>query len=771
MPQQKRYPSGTPFTGVMGRTLATSTPAWPEETIAKSGSPNILFIVLDDIGFAQLGCYGSDIETPNLDKLAANGLRYTNWHTTALCSPSRSGMLTGRNHHSNGFGCIAEVASGFPGYNATIPKENGMLPDILLPKGYATFCLGKWHLTPAMDVHHAAPRDRWPLGQGFERYYGFLGGATDQYYPELTYDNHHVEPPKTPEEGYHLSEDLADKAIEFINDLQAVLPEKPFFMYFAPGAMHAPHQAPKEWIDKYIGKFDQGWDKWREATLERQKQMGIFPSDTPLSPREPEVKAWDSLTPDEKKVHARYMEVFAGFLSHTDHHIGRVIDFLEKIGELDNTLIFAVSDNGASAEGGENGSVNEWLFFNGIEERMEDNLKQIEQMGSPYTYQNYSMGWTNAGDTPYRRWKREVYNGGICDPLILHWPDRIKAKGELRDQYSHAVDLVPTILELLNIEPPATIKGVPQSPIQGVSFADSFNNATAPTKKTAQYFEMFGQRAIWQDGWKAIANHPFGHPVTEEALAQTAWELYRVDPGAADPMDRGELSNLADKYPDKVQALAELWWSEAAKYNVLPLQGIAPDRLAIAFAETKLPVRPTYNYYPGGSEVPETAAVDLKNRSHSITVEVEIPQEGAEGVLFAHGGRFGGYVLFVKDGQLVYHYNYANRERTEICSTANIPEGEVTLAFEFTKTGEHQGKGSLFINGNPVGEADIPHTIPITYGINEGVTCGYDNGNPVTEDYTPPFSFTGTIHRVVVDTTGEQHHDSEKTLMMHLSKQ
>ena len=453
----KEYKPGTAFTGVVGRTHDQSSPAWPEPLRAAKGAPNVLFIVQDDTGFGQMGCYGSPIKTPNIDALAANGLRFNNMHTTALCSPTRSCVLTGRNHHSNAMSCITEGSTGFPGANGNIPFENGFLSEMLLTKGYNTYALGKWHLTPADQISAAGPYDRWPLGRGFERYYGFMGGDTHQYYPELIADNHSVEPEKSPEQGYHLTEDLVDKAISFIADSKQIAPDKPFFMYFAPGAAHAPHHVPKEWADAYKGQFDGGWDAYREKTFKRQKELGLIPKDTELSRHDPDVQDWNTLSADEKKLYARMMEMFAGFLTHTDHHYGRLFEFLKSIGEFDNTIIMFISDNGASAEGGPHGSVNENKFFNLVPDSLEENLAKIDELGGPNTFNHYPFGWTHAGNTPFRRWKRETYRGGVSDPFIVHWPKGIKAKGEIRSHYAHAVDMVPTVLEALGIAAPTAI--------------------------------------------------------------------------------------------------------------------------------------------------------------------------------------------------------------------------------------------------------------------------------------------------------------------------
>jgi len=520
------YKPGQAFPGVIGRTFDVSKPAWPAPNRAKDGAPNVLFIVLDDTGFGHLGCYGSPISTPNLNALAADGLRYNNMHTTALCSPSRSCMLTGRNHHSNGMSCITEGSTGYPGGNGNIPFENGMLSEILQQNGYNTYALGKWHLTPAEQTSAAGPYDRWPLGRGFERYYGFLGGDTHQYYPDLVRDNSQTEPEKTPEEGYHLTPDLVSRAKAMIADSKQVAPNKPFFMYFCPGAMHAPHHVPKEWADKYKGKFDAGWDAYREQVFAKQKELGILPSSAELSRHDPDVQDWKKLSADERRLYARMMEVFAGFLEHADHYIGELIAFLKDIGEYDNTLIMVISDNGASAEGGPTGSVNENKFFNNVPEDLKQNLSAIEDIGGPKYFNHYAWGWTHAGNTPFRRWKRETYRGGTSDPFMIIWPKGIKAKGEIRTQYCHAIDMVPTVLDALGIEAPVQIRGVTQSPLEGFSLKSSFDNPKAPSFHITQYFEMFGHRSLYHDGWRAVCPWP-GTSFTESGLTEVA-PLFRT---------------------------------------------------------------------------------------------------------------------------------------------------------------------------------------------------------------------------------------------------
>ena len=593
------YHQGQKFPGVAGRTADESSPAWLVPKRAAKDTPNVLFIVLDDTGFGQLGCFGSPIETPNLDAIAANGLRYNNMHTTALCSPSRSCIITGRNHHSNNMACVTEFATGFPGYDGNVPFENGFLSEILLGEGFNTYMVGKWHLIPSSQESGAGPYDRWPLGRGFERFYGFLGGDTSQWHPDLVYDNHQVDPPATPEQGYHLTPDLVDKAVGFVADAKQVDPDKPFYLHFCPGATHAPHHVPKEWADKYAGKFDDGWDAYRERTFARQKELGIVPADCELSRHDPDVPDWDSLSDDQRRLYAREMEVFAGFLSHTDHHIGRLIEFLRTIDQLDNTLIMVVSDNGASAEGGVTGTTNEARFFNNVPGSVDDDLTVIDELGGPKHFNHYPWGWTFAGNTPFRRWKRETYRGGSSDPFLMQWPARIKSGGEIRTQYAHVIDMVPTVLDLLGFESPATIKGVPQSPIQGVSFAHTIDDAAAETNHHTQYFEMIGHRSIYHDGWRAVCPWPgpsfeeasvaFGAPISADTLSQldaTGWELYHVDE------DFAETKNVAADHRDRLIGLIGTWYAEAGKYNVLPVDGSALERLLVERPLLALPARP-----------------------------------------------------------------------------------------------------------------------------------------------------------------------------------
>jgi arylsulfatase len=756
-------PGEPPFKGKIGRTISESTPDWPPLAVAPKGAPNVLFIVLDDVGFAALGCYGSPvIKTPHLDKLAKNGLRYNNFHTTALCSPTRSCVLTGRNHHSNAMGCITEGSTGFPGYNGRIPLANGFLSEMLTPFGWSTFAIGKWHLTPNEDMNLGCNRKWWPLGRGFDRFYGFLGGETDQWYPWLTYDNHFVKAPKTPEEGYHNVPDLTEKAKEFIADLKQVAPERPFFMYFCPGACHAPHHVPNEWIAKYKGKFDAGWDDYREKALANQIKMGICPAGTKLSPHDPEVPYWDKLTKQQKEVYAHEMEVYAAYLSYADHYIGELVAFLDKMGQLDNTLIVAISDNGASPEGGPDGSFNENLFFNNAPQPLSLSLKHLKEWGDPTTYPHYSWGWAFATNTPFRRWKREVARGGISDLCIVHWPKGIKAKGDIRHQFVHAIDLVPTTLDLLKLKMPTSINGVAQSPLEGVSFAKTFDNAKAKVPREAQYFEMLGTRSIYLDGWRAYAPwQEFGTQITPKELDNAKWMLFNINE------DFSESEDIAAKHPNKLEQMKQLWFMQAQKYKVLPLDASSVERLATPRPQMSAP-RDQYIYLPGTGEIEAANAVDVRNRSHSISAEAVIPKTGAQGVLLASGGSFGGYAFFInKDQKLQYSHNYLGIKEYKAVSEEKVPPGKVTLRMEFKTTGPPDfklGKGApgtvtLFINDKEVGQGKIAVTVPIAYGLSgDGLSCGKDTCSAVSADYMgSEFPFTGVIRRVVVNLGNDQH--------------
>src|SRR5690348_13428622 len=675
-----------PFKGTINVDIRDSQPDWApfEPPKAPDGAPNVLYIVLDDVGFSAIGCYGGPVETPNIDRIAQNGIRYTQFDTSAPCSPTRSCLLTGRNHTHNSMACITEAAIGFPNGSGTIPPENGMVSEILGEQGWNTYIVGKWHLCPTDEMNLASTRRNWPTGRGFERYYGFLGAETNQWHPELIYDNHPVDPPKTPAEGYHFTEDITDKALEFIQDAKAVAPDKPFFFYFAPGACHAPHQAPREWIDKYKGRFDMGYEAMRVQTLARQKELGLVPQNTELPPINPigtpqtrtgpegqpfpetdYTRPWDSLSADEKRLFARMAEVYAGYLAHADYHIGRLLSYLEETNQLENTLVILVSDNGASGEGGPNGSVNENKMFNGIPDDIQTNLAMLDDLGSEKTYNHYPTGWAMAFNTPFKMWKRYEFNGGTSDPCIISWPKGIQATGQIREQYHHAIDIVPTILDVLGVEAPATIKGHTQSKFDGVSMRYSFEDAKAPTNHPTQFYSMLGSRGIWHQGWKAVTTHPtisgWSH------FNDDQWELYHTD------TDRSETHNLAAQEPGKLQELIGIWFAEAGANDAFPLD----DRSALEIFNTPRPqlTKPQnrYRYFPDTAVVPGLQAVNTRNRSFSIGARVDIPAPGARGVLFAYGTRFGGHALYIKDNRLYYVNNFVGIEEQEVVSNVDLP--------------------------------------------------------------------------------------------------
>jgi arylsulfatase A-like enzyme len=772
-----------PFNGVINVDVRDSKPDWApfEPPRAPAGSPNVLYVVLDDVGFSAMSCYGGPIETPNIDRIVDAGLRYTQFHTTALCSPTRSCLLTGRNHTRNSMACITEAAIGYPNASGTIPPENGMLSEVLGERGWNTYMVGKWHLCPTEEMNLAAPRRNWPTGRGFERWYGFLGAETNQWYPDLVYDNHLVDQPKTPEEGYHLTEDITDKALEFIRDSKAVAPEKPFFLYYAPGACHAPHHAPQEWIERFQGRFDIGYEAIREQTLAKQKELGIVPQDTELPPLNPigtpetrtgpeglpfpEVdytRPWDTLNDDEKRLFCRMAEVYAGFLGHADFHLGRLLDYLEDIGELENTLVVVVSDNGASGEGGPNGSVNEMKFANGVADDLEQNLAMIDELGGTKTYNHYATGWAMAFNTPFKMWKRYEFNGGTCDPCIISWRAGIQARGELRDQYHHAIDVVPTILDLLGVEPPETIKGHTQAPYDGVSMRDSFDDASAESKRKTQFYAMLGSRSIWHEGWKAVTTHPciagWGHFNDDE------WELYHTD------VDRSEVHDLAGERPDRLRELINVWFSEAGANRAFPLDDRTPVEIMMDPRPQLSSPRSRYVYFPGNAPVPEWQAVNVKNRSFVVGALVDIPAPGAEGVIFAHGSRFGGHALYVKGNRLHYVSNFVGADEQLIVATDELPTGEnLILSASFEKEGNEPvcatGTLTLYHGDHEVGAGTIKTQLGAFAIAGAPLFVGRHAGEPVTDDYPgeSPYTFTGgTIRQITVDVSGEPYLDLER---------
>ncbi len=747
--------------GRIGRDWRTSEPWWPAAPEPPAGAPNVVVVVLDDVGFAQLGCYGSDLATPALDVLAAGGVRLGNFHTTALCSPTRACVLTGRNHHRVAMGRVADLAVGFPGYWGRPPRSCGYLSEILRQAGYATFAVGKWHLTPEDEANVGAPRDTWPLGRGFDRWYGFHGGETSQFVPALFHDNHAVRPPREVDEGYHLSQDLADRAIEHIGDLRAVDADRRFFLYLATGACHAPHHAPRAWIERYRGAFDGGWDAWRDGAHRRQLAMGVVPPGTGLSPRPPWVPAWDELGDDERAVAARLMECFAAYLSYTDEQLGRVVAFLEDLGELDDTLVVVLSDNGASAEGGVAGSINDVRLTNLDPASTGEMLARLEELGGPAAHNNYPWGWTMAGNTPFKRWKREVHEGGVTTPCFFRWPGHVGEPGAVRRQYAHAVDIVPTVLELVGIAPPARIGGTPQEPLDGTSLAGVLRagGAAAPEVRHTQYFEMFGSRALYHRGWKAVTYHPVG-PLYDDGLEPNApfeddvWELYHV------AEDLAETTDVAAAHPGLVARLQALWWEEAQRNRVLPLDNRVLWAIVHPRPDRRAP-RERHRYFPGGAPVPERVAVGVRNRSHTVEVAVDVPGGAPpEGVLLAMGCGLGGWSLHLLDGRLRYVHNLYGSERHVVQAgdgTAGAPvgPGRHVLSMVFAKDHGAGGTVTLGVDGRQVAAGVVPRFTPSGFnGVGVGLTCGYEWGPPVGDGYRAPFRFTGTILRAEVVVTG-----------------
>lgn len=720
------------FGGVIGRTWRESTPWSSMPAQPPPNAPNIVFIVLDDVGFSDLGCYGSEIDTPSMDRLATGGVRYNNFHVTAMCSPTRACLLTGRNAHAVGMGVIAEWSTGFPGYRGRISRHAAMLQEILGEHGYNTFAVGKWHLTPMTDATPAGPFGDWPLARGFDRWCGFHGALTDQWNPELFEDNHAID---VAGDGYHLSETLIDRAVAFVRDQQSVAPERPFLLYVALGACHFPHQVPGFYLDKYRGRSDNGWDAVREARLARQKRLGIVPASTSLAPRNAGVTAWETLSADERRVFRRLQEAYAAFLDHTDVQIGRLLAFLSTLGRLDETMLVLLSDNGASPEGGATGALNVRKHLAYEPETVAELLADIDLIGTPRAFNHYPMGWAQTSNTPLKWYKKDTHGGGIRAPLIVHWPARIRDRGHVRTQYHHVIDVVPTVLDILGIPVPTEYRGVSQLPIHGVSLAYTFDAPDAPTRKVMQHYEILGDRALWHSGWKAVARHDKGADFDKDR-----WELYLTDE------DFAECHDLADKHPERLRELVDRWWAEAAAYQVLPLD----DREYERVAETmRARARSRYVYYPGMARVERLSAPEITDRSWSLIADVDIPAGGAEGIVLASGTRLAGYVLYVQSGRCIWEYVYSQKVRHLIRSETTLRPGRVELRYEFTRTGPCRGRGSLIVDGRQVGAIEIPQTWPV-HGTTGGLYCGRDGGAPVSDGYTPPFTFTGTIHRVVV---------------------
>ena len=734
------------FKGKIGRTFAESIEDWPEEPVYTGEEPNVLLILLDDVGFAHLGPYGGLIDTPNIDRLAAGGLAYNNFHTTALCSPSRAAILSGRNHHSVGLGSHALTAMGFPGYSGRVPYSAQEVTRLARDEGWTTYAIGKWDHTPLFQVHQVGPFTYWPTNDGFDHTYNFMAADSNNYTPVM-YAGHEPLEPSRGNPDYHLTEDLADKAIYYLTGDVSINPDKPFFMFWAPGAMHAPHHVPQEYIDRYKGKFDMGWDEARKIIHQRQLELGIIPEGTVLTERMDEMPAWDSFSEEDQKILSRQMEAFAGMMTHTDEQIGRMLKTLERIGKLDNTIIIVTSDNGSSGEGGVNGSHNEMLFFNAIQTDMEENRKKMEAWGSEETDNHFSAGWAWAGNTPFKYFKQITHRGGQADPLIVHWPDGIKGKGEIRSQFHHIIDIGPSILEALGLDFRAEIDGIAQMPYEGTSFVYTFNDADAPDQHTRQYFEQFGNRAMYLDGWKAVTIHANRMPwegAKTGPFDEDVWELYNV------AEDFSESNDLAAKHPEKLKELVAEWDVEAFKYGVYPLHDDVTGRIANV-AKIYSPKREEFVYYPPGAvRIPEAYSPNVKNKDHTITAYVNNPEGGSQGVLMAAGGIYTGYAFYVEDNKPVYYYNAYNEDRYKIKGTEALPAGDVVIEARYVAGENLTATVTLHVNGKQVGQGNVERVVPGTYSLSETFDVGQDTGSPVSKDYDRDNVFTGELDRVVI---------------------
>jgi arylsulfatase A-like enzyme len=731
-----------PFGGVIAKSYEDSKEWWPEPARPPEDAPNVIIFLLDDTGFAQIGSFGGLVETPNIDRLAANGLRYNNFHTTALCSPSRATLMAGRNPHAIGLGSHALTAMGFPGYNAMVPETAKSVANYLEAEGYVNYALGKWDHTPLYEVSQVGPFHRWPSHEGFAHAYTFMAADVHQFVPVM-WDDHHPEPYRVSE---HLDADLADRAIEWATGHKSIDPDLPFMMLWASGSMHSPHHAPDSFIDKYAGKFDMGWDEARKTIFENQKRLGIIPQNTLLSERIPELPAWDSLNEDEHRLYARQMEVFAAQLEYCDAQIGRVIDMLERIGELDNTLIFVTSDNGASGEGGLAGTFNETYVLNGMQTPFDANMRHLENWGQADTYPHYHAGWAMAGNTPFKYFKQSEHRGGQHDALVVSWPNGIEARGEIREQYHHISDIAPTIIAAAGIDFPATYHGVEQQPFTGVPMNYSFDAAEAPNAKQRQYYEMFGNRAIWEDGWKAVTLHANRMPWDVNVVLpfeDDEWELYHV------AEDFSESTNLAETNPEKLEELIAVFEEEAWANNVYPLYDDMLKRIAVQ-QDRLFGDRKEYIYYaPGATRIAEKASAPVKDRSHEIVTKIDLKGD-EQGVIVACGGMTGGYSMYIADGKLHFDYNFLDGVHYHMTSEA-LPTGPTELKFDFTRTGPFAGKGELYVNGSKIDETDMPHMHLATYSLAETFDVGADYGTQVDEAYRgSPFPFVGDLDKIVI---------------------
>jgi arylsulfatase len=721
------------------------------EVKAPDKAPNVVIVLIDDIGFGHSSAFGGPIEMPTLERLATNGLRYNRFHTTALCSPTRTALLTGYNHHSNNAGTIMEVGTAFPGNTGIRPQTITPVAEVLRMNGYSTAAFGKYHETPPWEASVSGPYDRWPTGSGFDKFYGFIGGETNQWHP-MVYDGTTRVYPNVEDPNYHFTTDMTDQALAWMNTQQSLTPDKPFYLYFATGATHAPHHAPKAYIEKYRGRFAQGWDRLREETLARQKKLGVVPENTVLAPKPDAIKDWDALTAEEKRLFERQMEVFAGFAEHTDHEVGRLVDALEARGELENTLFFyIVGDNGSSAEGGMIGMFNENTYFNGVTETLEMQLKRIDQLGTEHTYNHFAAGWAVAGNTPFT-WTKQVASnfGGTRNGMVVHWPAGIKVKNEIRPQFHHVIDVAPTIYEAVGVPAPRMVNGIEQRPLEGVSMGYTFESAAAPDKRRTQYFEMIGNRAIYHDGWFAGTIHkaPW-EAAPRRPLAEDVWELYNVDE------DFSQARNVADKYPEKLAELQKKFMEEAVRYNVLPIDDRSIERFdpVIAGRPDLMNGRTKLTLYEGAKGIPENAFINIKNTSLTITADVTVPAN-ASGVLICQGGDFGGWTLYMLDGKPAYTYNWVGLESYTVASTQKVPAGRHTLVFTFAYDGGRGagGTGTLTLNGKKIGEGRIEKTNSNTFGIDESADVGVDENTPVFPGYAKREKFSGKIASVTVET-------------------
>jgi len=751
---QESLPQPDPvFDGKIGKTFEDSTPDFPRPVDAPKGAPNVVVILIDDVGFGQPGTFGGPIPTPSIDGLASQGLRYTRFHTTAICSPTRAALLTGRNHHQVANGTITELATGYPGYNSIWPKSTASIARILRDNGYNTAAFGKWHNTPDWETSPVGPFLHWPTGLGFEYWYGFHGGETSQYDPQLFRNELAVEPPAKPEDGYHLTTDLVDDAISWVNRQQSLAPDKPFFLYMAPGATHAPLHAPKEWIDKFKGKFDEGWDKVREETLVRQKEMGLVPENTKLTPRPKEIEAWDSLSPDAKRLYERHQEVFAGFLAHTDHEIGRLLNAINSLPDADNTLIIYIAgDNGPSAEGSVTGTLNNMMTQNGVPDSVENQLPEIDEIGGPLHENHYPVGWAWAGSSPFQ-WMKRVpsHFGGTRNGMIVSWPAKITDAGAIRTQFAHVIDIAPTILKATGVREPKEVDGIEQTPMSGMDMSATFASADAPEFHRTQYFETGGHRAIYHDGWVAASFHGAPWILTGSVgFKDNQWELYNIEE------DFSEAVDLAAREPDKLRELQGIFNEEAAKYQVFPLDDRFAER-AVATGRPSLTAgRDTFTYAAGTTRIPEGSAPPIYQRSHSITAKFT-NADGDEGVLVACGGSSAGYSLYVKDGKVHYAYNFFGQAIYDIASSDTLPEGEVEVVMNYKQRPFKPfveffgGNVELLVNGKAAGTGEVKQAVPARFSATESFDIGMDLGSTVSPAYREeaPYMFTGGIKKVV----------------------